>query len=74
VQAQVGACSDGGSPPAAADASAPDSSASNSDAGAEMPPPRASSCGCEAGETAGEVGGLSAFGLLVAMVLRRRRA
>jgi hypothetical protein len=75
VQAQIGACSDGGSP---ADASAPDSSVSNSeagaDAGAEMPRPRASSCGCEAGEAAGEVGGLSAFGLLVAMVLRRRRA
>ena len=43
------------------------------DAGAETSRPRASSCGCEAGEAAGEVGGLSAIGLLVAMVLRRRR-
>ena len=72
VQALVGPCSDGDG--AAADASAPDSSASDQDAGGETSRPRASSCGCEAGEAAGEVGGLSAIGLLVATVLRRRRA
>jgi MYXO-CTERM domain-containing protein len=70
VQALVGGCSDGGG---LADASAPDSSASD-DAGAETSRPRASSCGCEAGEAAGQFGGLSAIGLLVATVLRRRRA
>jgi MYXO-CTERM domain-containing protein len=71
VQALVGACSDDGG---SAEASAPDSSVSDQDAGAETSRPRASSCGCEAGEAPGEVGGLSAIGLLVATVLRRRRA
>jgi MYXO-CTERM domain-containing protein len=70
VQPVLGSC-DGGS---AADASAPDSSVPDSDASAGTSRPRASSCGCEAGEAAGEVGGLSAIALLVAMVLRRRRA
>ena len=36
--------------------------------------PRSASCGCDAGETAGEVGGLSAIALVVAMMFRRRRA
>jgi MYXO-CTERM domain-containing protein len=71
VQALVGGCSDGGGP---ADASAPDSSVSDVDATAETSRPRASSCGCEAGGAAGAGGGLSAIGLFVATVLRRRRA
>jgi MYXO-CTERM domain-containing protein len=71
VQALLGACSDGGSAP---EAGAPDASVSVDDAGAEPSRPRGASCGCEAGEAAGEVGGLSAVGLLVATMLRRRRA
>ena len=71
VQALVGDCPDGGTP---ADASTPDSSASDHDASAAPSRPRASSCGCEAGEAAGEVGVLSAIALLAAMVLRRHRA
>jgi MYXO-CTERM domain-containing protein len=72
VRTQLGACPDSGS---AADASTPnDASVTDHDAGGETPRPRGSSCGCEAGDAAGEVGGLSAIGLLVAMALRRRRA
>jgi MYXO-CTERM domain-containing protein len=67
LQTLLGGCSDGGSP---ADAT-PDSSAP--DASPDMSPLRASSCGCEAGEAAGQVGGLSALGIVVAIVVRRRR-
>jgi MYXO-CTERM domain-containing protein len=70
LQSLIGPCSDGGS---SVDAGEPDSSVSAHDAGTEAPRPRSPSCGCEAGEAAGEVGGLSVIGLLVAMVLRRRR-
>jgi MYXO-CTERM domain-containing protein len=71
VQALIGPCPDDGG--SSADGGAPDASPSDQDAGAETSRPRASSCGCEAGEAAGEVGGLSAMGLIFAMVLRRRR-
>jgi MYXO-CTERM domain-containing protein len=77
VQALVGACSDDGGAPdggGPVDASAPDSAVSDQDAGGEAPRTRSSSCGCDAGEAAGELGGLSAIALLVATVLRRRRA
>lgn len=75
VQALVGACpGDAGAADAGAEASAQDASASASDAGTPGHGPRSASCGCEAGEAAGEVGGLSTLALLVAAMLRRRRA
>jgi len=78
VQALVGACVDDGGARAddsgPADAGSNDAPASGDDGGAGTPPARSSSCGCEAGDTAGEVGGLSALGLLALAMLRRRRA
>jgi MYXO-CTERM domain-containing protein len=71
LHALIGACSDGGD---STGAGGPDASVPNLDAGAEAPRPRSPSCGCTAGEAAGEVSGLSVIGLLLAIALRRRRA
>ncbi len=76
LQAATGSCSDGGG---SVDAGEADGSLSDEDAGvagdagATSSRPRSPSCGCQAGEAAGEVGGLSAIALLVALGVRRRQ-
>jgi MYXO-CTERM domain-containing protein len=77
ITATLGVCQDGGSSDGGTvpipDAASPD--ASTPDGSAIAPPRRTPSqgCGCEAGETAGAGGLLTAAGIFTAAALRRRR-